>query len=56
MEQTISSVDDALLRVRRRMMAADAADDFGEVVRCQTRLDELLDLRNRIPVQRRPSE
>lgn len=52
MEQTIAAVDQALLGVLRRMHAADEADDFALVFRCRDRLDELLDLRLRLPLQR----
>lgn len=52
MEQTIAAVDQALLGVLRRMHAADEADDLAMVIRCRDRLDELLDLRLRLPQQR----
>lgn len=52
MEQTAYAIDQALLGVLHRMHAADQADDLSAVIRCQTRLDELLDMRLRLPLQR----
>lgn len=58
MENTIAAVDQALIETRDAMYAADvrAAEAELEVQSCRARLDELLEIRTHIPLQRLPSE
>lgn len=65
MEHTISAVEDALNQTREAMYDAEEACGQAELLvvgcnlqieRCKMRLDELLEIRFRLPLQRLPSE